>query len=89
MDLFQPDIFAGTAHAGDSLPNSLWSYRGGSIFDRAQFEEVVAVCRRSRNLSEAGRTLSVPRQKRSSTNDPDRLRKYLAMFDLSWDDVSP
>ncbi|WP_428380876.1 RNA repair transcriptional activator RtcR [Nevskia ramosa] len=59
------------------------------IFDRAQLLEVVTVCRRSRNLSEAGRTLfSASRQKRSSTNDSDRLRKYLARFELSWDDVS-
>lgn len=59
------------------------------IFDRAQLREVVAVCRRSRSLSEAGRTLfSISRQKRSSTNDSDRLRKYLVKFGLSWDDVS-
>jgi transcriptional regulatory protein RtcR len=27
------------------------------------------------------------RRQRTSTNDADRLRKYLARFDLSWTDV--
>ncbi|NKF20897.1 RNA repair transcriptional activator RtcR [Solimonas marina] len=58
-------------------------------FDRAQLGDVVAVCRRSRNLSEAGRTLfAASRQTRRSTNDSDRLRKYLARFGLSWSDVT-
>ncbi len=58
-------------------------------FDRVQLLEVVKICKRSRSLSEAGRALfSASRQKRSSTNDSDRLRKYLAKFELSWEDVS-
>ncbi len=58
------------------------------LFDRAQLREVVAVCRRSRNLSEAGRSLfSASRQRRASTNDSDRLRKYLERFGLSWSDL--
>lgn len=58
------------------------------LFDRAQLAEVIRVCRRSSSLSEAGRTLfAVSRTKRSSTNDSDRLRKYLARFGLSWDRV--
>jgi transcriptional regulatory protein RtcR len=55
-------------------------------FDRVQLAEVVAVCRRSRSLSEAGRTLfAASRTRRTSTNDADRLRKYLARFSLTWD----
>ncbi len=55
-------------------------------FDRVQLEEVVHVCRRSKSLSEAGRKLfSVSRTQRKSTNDADRLRKYLARFGLEWD----
>ena len=54
-------------------------------FDRVQLAHVVTTCRSSRSLSEAGRRLfaSSLRQRRS-TNDADRLRKYLARFDLSW-----
>lgn len=54
-------------------------------FDRAQLAEVVRVCRRSRNLSEAGRTLfAVSRQSKRNPNDADRLRKYLARHQLDW-----
>ncbi|HEY8155204.1 MAG TPA: RNA repair transcriptional activator RtcR [Myxococcota bacterium] len=57
-------------------------------FDVIQLEGVLAVCAQSRSLSEAGRALfGASRQKRSVTNDADRLRKYLARFDLSWADV--
>jgi transcriptional regulatory protein RtcR len=57
-------------------------------FDRAQLSEVVLVCRRSASLSEAGRALfTASRQRRSSTNDADRLRKYLARFGLSFDSL--
>ncbi|MFC0676723.1 RNA repair transcriptional activator RtcR [Lysobacter korlensis] len=54
-------------------------------FDRVQLEAVVAVCRRSRSLSAAGRELfAASRTQRASTNDADRLRKYLARFGLDW-----
>ncbi len=54
-------------------------------FDRVQLEAVVKVCRRSRSLSAAGRELfAASRTLRSSTNDADRLRKYLARFGLDW-----
>ena len=57
-------------------------------FDRAQLSEVVKVCRHSASLSSAGRDLfAVSRQSRSSTNDADRLRKYLMKFGLSFDEV--
>jgi transcriptional regulatory protein RtcR len=57
-------------------------------FDRVQLEDVLAVCARSRSLSEAGRELfAVSRAQKSSSNDADRLRKYLARFGLSWADV--
>ncbi len=59
-------------------------------FDQVQLSEVVRVCRSSRSLSEAGRALyAVSRRQKSSSNDADRLRKYLARFDLSWEQVSP
>ncbi|MBN2496364.1 MAG: RNA repair transcriptional activator RtcR [Deltaproteobacteria bacterium] len=56
------------------------------LFDRAQLAEVIRVCRASRSLSEAGRELfAVSRQKKKSSNDADRLRKYLARFGLRWE----
>ena len=54
-------------------------------FDRVQLAETIRVCRASRSLSEAGRALfSASRARRASTNDADRLRKYLARFDIDW-----
>jgi len=58
-------------------------------FDRVQLAEVIRVCQDSRNLSEAGRKLfAVSRTKRKSTNDADRLGKYLAKFGLDWKAVA-
>jgi transcriptional regulatory protein RtcR len=57
-------------------------------FDRVQLAEVVRVCRRSRSISDAGRTLfAVSRLARKTANDADRLQKYLARFALDWDNV--
>lgn len=58
------------------------------LFDRAQLVCVIKACREARSLSEAGRKLfAVSRKEKSSSNDADRLRKYLARFDLSWDQI--
>ncbi|MBW9107868.1 RNA repair transcriptional activator RtcR [Paraburkholderia phenoliruptrix] len=58
------------------------------LFDRAQLEQVLDVCRVSRSLSEAGRALfAVSRQGKKQPNDADRLRKYLARFRLDWEGV--
>lgn len=52
-------------------------------FDRVQLREVVEVCRQSRSLAEAGRSLfDVSRHKKKTSNDSDRLRKYLARFGI-------
>jgi len=59
------------------------------LFDRLQLSAVVRVCRASRTLSEAGRTLfDRSRTQRTVVNDADRLRKYLQKHGLRWDDVS-
>lgn len=59
-------------------------------FDAVQMAFVLRTCRESRSMAEAGRALfSVSRQKRTTTNDSDRLRKYLASHGLSWSDVAP
>ena len=58
-------------------------------FDRVQLAEVVAVCRTSRSLSDAGRRLfDRSRLRKASTNDADRLRKYLGRFGLTWDQLA-
>ncbi|MCB9858436.1 MAG: sigma 54-interacting transcriptional regulator [Phycisphaerales bacterium] len=57
-------------------------------FDRVQLVHVVAVCRDSRSLSDAGRRLfGATRKRRKIANDADRLRKYLARFGLDWASV--
>ncbi|GBR09267.1 sigma 54-interacting transcriptional regulator [Asaia siamensis] len=58
-------------------------------FDRAQLAAVVRACRASASLSAAGRQLfAVSRQGKTSQNDSDRLRKYLARFGLDWEQVT-
>jgi transcriptional regulatory protein RtcR len=57
-------------------------------FDRVQLAYVIEVCAASRSLAEAGRSLfSSSRKQRASKNDSDRVRKYLASYGLSFDDV--
>jgi transcriptional regulatory protein RtcR len=82
-----------TGSAGDSDLGEILSteqFASMDQFDRIQLAEVVRVCRQSRSLSEAGRTLfAASRQSKTKPNDADRLRKYLARFGLAWDQVSP
>jgi transcriptional regulatory protein RtcR len=60
------------------------------LFDRVQLAEVLKVCRRSHNMSEAGRVLfAVSRQERKTTNDSDRVKKYLARFHIEWNTIAP
>lgn len=55
-------------------------------FDRVQLADVLAVCRASRSISDAGRQLfAASRARKTSVNDSDRLRKYLARFGLTWE----
>ncbi len=58
-------------------------------FDMVQLAAVIRACRNAANLSAAGRALfAVSREKRTTQNDGDRLRKYLQKFDLDWDAVT-
>ena len=58
------------------------------LFDRIQLARVVEICRNSRSLSDAGRILfHSSRQKKTSTNDSDRLRKYLSRFGIRWEQI--
>ncbi len=59
------------------------------LFDQMQLSAVIQICRESRTLSEAGRRLySVSRLSRNTSNDADRLRKFLARFGLSWNELT-
>lgn len=58
-------------------------------FDRIQLAEVIRACRRHSSLSAAGRYLfAASRAQKKSSNDADRLRKYLARFGLDWNAVT-
>lgn len=62
---------------------------GLDLFDAMQLGAVIGVCRQSTSLSDAGRRLyAVSRDAKSKPNDADRLKKYLARFDLAWDQVA-
>ena len=55
------------------------------LFDQVQLAFVIRTCRESATLSDAGRKLfAATRENRKTANDADRLRKYLARFDLDW-----
>lgn len=57
-------------------------------FDRIQLAYTVKVCRKSRTLAEAGRRLfSASRKERKTANDSDRIRKYLAKWNLDWEAI--
>jgi transcriptional regulatory protein RtcR len=56
------------------------------LFDRMQLANVIEIVSTSRSLSEAGRVLFAnSREKKSSSNDADRLRKFLSRFGVTWD----
>jgi transcriptional regulatory protein RtcR len=78
---------AGTAVAeAESLVKRVLGKQAASLdhFELVQLEEVLRVCRAARSLSEAGRTLfAASRSSKSSTNDADRLRKYLTRYGLT------
>jgi len=59
------------------------------LFDQMQLGSVICVCREAKTLSEAGRKLfAASRRTKGSSNDADRLRKYLARFGLDWKAVN-
>lgn len=57
-------------------------------FDLAQLAEVIRVCRESDSMSDAAKKLfAVSRKAKSSSNDSDRLSKYLAKFGLKFKEI--
>ena len=62
--------------------------QGLDRIEKIQLIEVIKICRESRSLSEAGRILyNASRTMKSSTNDADRLKKFLSRYNLSWDQI--
>lgn len=58
-------------------------------FDQAQLQYVVRVCQQSRSMADAGRALfAVSRERKTSSNDSHRLKRYLEKFDLSFDQIA-
>jgi len=58
------------------------------LFDQFQLIGVISVCRKTATLAEAGRELfAYSRTQKASSNDSDRLKKYLARFGLTWESV--
>ncbi len=58
------------------------------LFDLAQLKKVIEVCRKSSSQAEAGKKLfAVSRQSKKSSNDSDRLGKYLLRFGLDFQTV--
>ena len=80
--------------AGSSVETKLLQFMSAErlsaidVFDRAQLSQVLEICQRSRSMSEAGRTLfSASRERKTTSNDSDRLRKYLGRFELEWTEI--
>jgi len=81
---------AADAAVADDLAEVLGAERAAALdrFDRVQLADVVGVCRTAASLSAAGRILfASSRQDRQSRNDADRLRKYLARWNLRFDEL--
>jgi transcriptional regulatory protein RtcR len=73
-----------------SLDDALGAEAAAALdrFDAVQLAEVVRVCKASRSLSAAGRVLfASSRARKATSNDADRLRKYLARFGLHYDQL--
>ena len=87
---------AGKSHSGTGKPPSFLDGLLGTdhgekydYFELVQLQEVVKVCRASRSLADAGKKLfAVSRKAKKSSNDSDRLSKYLAHFGLTFRDVT-
>ena len=79
----------GSATRGDDL-DAVLGKKANELdrFDRVQLADVIAVCRAAPSLSAAGRTLFAKSlASRTTKNDADRLRKYLARFDLDFESL--
>lgn len=56
------------------------------LFEQIQIEGILRVCSKSKSLSDAGRKLfAISRLSKSSSNDSDRLKKFLSKYGLTWE----
>jgi transcriptional regulatory protein RtcR len=88
--LWAPQLAGRDTAAGETLLHEVLGEAAAELdrFDRVQLAEVLRVCRECRSLSEAGRRLfNISRERKRSSNDADRLRKYLARFGLSFESI--
>lgn len=78
-------------HAADKLLEELLGVEVAARLDRfdaAQLSAVIRTCKEHATSSSAGRALfAQSRLEKKSSNDADRLIKYLARFDLKFEDV--
>jgi transcriptional regulatory protein RtcR len=75
---------------GDDPVRRLLGTRADGLdrFERVQLADVLRVCHKAASLSAAGRELfASSRAHKRSSNDADRLRKYLQRYDLDWNRV--
>ncbi|MEZ4525939.1 MAG: RNA repair transcriptional activator RtcR [Desulfobacterales bacterium] len=80
----------GYCNAEKNIPHEILGEKAEELdlFDRMQLAGVIEICRQSKTLSEAGRRLFAhSRVKKKTSNDADRLRKYLARFGVLWEDT--
>jgi len=57
-------------------------------FEKVQLADALKVCKESKSMSEAGRKIfAFSRKNKRKSNDSDRLRKYLAKYDIKWNDI--
>ncbi|MEM6307354.1 MAG: sigma 54-interacting transcriptional regulator, partial [Pseudomonadota bacterium] len=87
MKTLQSDWDTANADADFQLVHTILGAAALDIdpFDMVQLAAVLRVCQNAPNISAAGRSLfAVSRERRTTQNDADRLRKYLQKFDLTW-----
>lgn len=83
--LFELAASPAASRPAETLTSQLLGDRPLDRFDQVQLEEVLKVCREAPTLSAAGRELfASSRRQKASSNDADRLRKYLARFGLDF-----
>lgn len=71
-----------------TAPMEMAGMEGLDLFDSLQLRAVIEVCRHSKSLSDAGRKLyAVSRDAKAKPNDADRLKKYLAKFGMTWEQL--
>lgn len=79
-----PAIESGNVVLEDVLSNA--DVEKLDLFDAMQLKAVLGICLQSKTLSDAGRKLfAASRSAKANPNDADRLKKYLAKFNLTWD----